>query len=98
MIAYVRNWDGRSMSVYLTLDATSWKFGAVNIQLLVLSLVYRNVSLPLYWVNLAKKGHRSGAPLLPTAAQARFAAGDLVVSLKRNVPAGGSGVCGQRLV
>lgn len=59
MIAYVSNWDGRSMSVYLTLDATSWKFGAVNIQLLVLSLVYRNVSLPLYWVNLAKKGHSS---------------------------------------
>ena len=45
------------MSVYLTLDATSWKFGKTNIQLLVLSLVYPNVSLPLYWVNLDKKGH-----------------------------------------
>ena len=57
MIGYIKHWDGPSMSVYLTLDATSWKFGKTNIQLLVLSLVYRNVSLPLYWVNLDKKGH-----------------------------------------
>ena len=27
--------------------------------MLALSLVYRGVSLPLYWVNLAKKGHSS---------------------------------------
>ena len=59
MIRYVKQWDGRSMSPYLTLDATSWQFGQQQLQLLVLSLVYRGVSLPLFWIDLAKKGHSS---------------------------------------
>jgi hypothetical protein len=59
MISYVKNWDGRSMTCYLTLDGTSWQFGNTYVHLLVLSLVYRGVSLPLYWVNLARKGHSS---------------------------------------
>ena len=59
LIDYVKQWDGRSMTYYLTLDGTSWQFGKTHIHLLVLSLVYRGVSLPLYWVNLAKKGHSS---------------------------------------
>ena len=59
MISYVKQWDGRSLTCYLTLDGTSWQFGKTHIHLLVLSLVYRGVSLPLYWVNLAKKGHSS---------------------------------------
>lgn len=59
MVDYVKQWDGRSMTCYLTLDGTSWQFGKHHIHLLVLSLVYRGVSLPLYWVNLAKKGHSS---------------------------------------
>ena len=59
LISYVKHWDGRSLTCYLTLDGTSWQFGKTNIHLLVLSLVYPGVSLPLYWVNLAKKGHSS---------------------------------------
>lgn len=59
MLGYIRRWDGRSMSLFLTLDATSWHWGQSRIQLLVLSLVYRGVSLPLCWVDLAKKGHSS---------------------------------------
>ena len=57
LIDYIRRWDGRSMSLFLTLDATGWESGQVKIQLLVLSLVYREVSLPLCWVDLAKKSH-----------------------------------------
>lgn len=57
LLAYIRRWDGRSMSLFLTLDATCWELGKVKIQLLVLSLVYRGVSLPICWVDLAKKGH-----------------------------------------
>jgi hypothetical protein len=57
VIAYIRGWDGRSRSLFLVLDGTSWEFGQVRIQLLVLSVVYRGISLPLCWVNLGKKGH-----------------------------------------
>ena len=57
VIAYIRQWDGRSMSLFLVLDGTCWEFGAVRIHLLVLSVVYRGISLPLCWVNLGKKGH-----------------------------------------
>ncbi len=57
LISYIRRWDGRSMSLFLTLDGTSWTFGQMQIQLLVLSLVYRGVSLPLCWIDLGKKGH-----------------------------------------
>jgi hypothetical protein len=59
LIDYVSHWDGQSLTCYLTLDATSWQFGKTHIHLLVLSVVYRGVSLPLYWVNLARKGHSS---------------------------------------
>jgi hypothetical protein len=57
LIAYIRSWDGRSQSLFLTLDATNWEGGQTKIQLLVLSLVYRGISLPIFWVDLAKKGH-----------------------------------------
>ncbi len=59
MLDYVKRWDGRSKSGYLTLDGTSWQLGKYQIHLLVLCLVYRGVSLPLLWHNLAKKGHSS---------------------------------------
>ena len=57
IITYIRRWDGRSMSLFLVLDGTHWEFGQMKVQLLVLSLVYRGISLPLCWVNLKKKGH-----------------------------------------
>lgn len=61
-ISYLRRWDGRSMSrtrpgLFLTLDGTTWAFGQMQIQVLVLSVVYRGVSLPLCWIDLGKKGH-----------------------------------------
>ena len=57
MIGSIKRWDGRSMSFYLTLDATCWQLGKQPVQLLVLCLIYRQVSLPLLWIDLAKKGH-----------------------------------------
>ncbi len=59
VISYIQRWDQRSTGVFLTLDGTSWTFGQTKIQLLVLSVVYRGISLPLFWVDLAKKGHSS---------------------------------------
>ena len=59
MLDYIKRWDGRSRSLYLTLDGTSWQLGSHQIHLLMLCLVYRGVSLPLLWHNLGKKGHSS---------------------------------------
>ena len=36
---------------------TSWEFGDIRIHLLVLSVVYKGVSTPVYWINLRKKGN-----------------------------------------
>ena len=59
LLDYIKSWDGRSRSVYLTLDGTCWQLGAHQIHLLMLCLVYRGVSLPLFWCDLGKKGHSS---------------------------------------
>ncbi len=59
LLEYIKRWDGRSRSLYLTLDGTSWQLGSHQIHLLVVCLVYRGVSLPLLWHDLGKKGHSS---------------------------------------
>lgn len=41
----------------LLLDATSWALGTCKIQFLVLSVLYQGISIPIFWVNLSKKGH-----------------------------------------
>ena len=53
----VKQLDQRGGGKYLLLDATSWELGSVRIQLLVLSILYQGVSIPIFWVNLSKKGH-----------------------------------------
>lgn len=41
---------------YLVMDGTQWQLGKVKIHLLVLSVVYKGISIPVYWQNLEKKG------------------------------------------
>ena len=41
---------------YLTLDGTSWEYGAKKIHLLTLGVVIRGVSIPICWEDLDKKG------------------------------------------
>jgi hypothetical protein len=53
----IQQLDQRQGGKYLLLDATSWEFGKVRIQLLVLSILYQGIAIPIAWVNLAKKGH-----------------------------------------
>jgi hypothetical protein len=48
--------DKRSMSKYLLLDGTSWEFGKTKFHFLTLSIVYQGISLPIFFINLAKKG------------------------------------------
>ncbi len=42
--------------LYLALDRTNWKWGASNLNFLVLSACYQGASIPLYWIALDKKG------------------------------------------
>lgn len=53
----VKHIDKRGGGKYLLLDATCWQFGKTKIQLLVLSILYQGVAIPIMWVNLSKKGH-----------------------------------------
>lgn len=39
----------------LSLDRTNWKFGQTNINILVLGVIYKGLSLPLLWVFLGDK-------------------------------------------
>jgi hypothetical protein len=41
---------------YLALDGTSWKRGEVWHHYLVLSLIYKGVAIPIYWIDLGKHG------------------------------------------
>jgi hypothetical protein len=40
----------------LCLDRTNWKFGAMNINILVLAVAYQGVAIPLLWMFLDKRG------------------------------------------
>ena len=42
---------------YLTLDRTNWKFGKININILMLGIVYRGAAIPVYWLILNKRGN-----------------------------------------
>src|SRR5262249_41962592 len=40
----------------MALDRTNWKVGAVDLNILMLSIVYRGVGIPVVWVVLSKPG------------------------------------------
>jgi hypothetical protein len=43
-------------SYRLVFDRTNWKFGKSNINHFVLAICYRTVSIPIFWINLDKRG------------------------------------------
>jgi hypothetical protein len=45
----------------LVFDRTNWKFGKSNINFFVLAICYRKVSIPIFWINLDKRGCSSDA-------------------------------------
>jgi Transposase DDE domain len=55
--ALVLRLDQRGGHKYLLMDATSWNLGIIKFQFLFLSIVYEGISIPIFFVNLAKKGH-----------------------------------------
>ena len=53
----VRLFDFKKCS--LIIDRTNWKLGASELNYLVLSVRYDNVSIPLFWLSLGKAGNSS---------------------------------------
>ena len=51
----IEKWE----NIVLCLDRTNWKVGKKNINILLLSAAYREVSIPLIWSVFAKKGNSS---------------------------------------
>ena len=41
----------------VTLDRTNWKFGQLNINILVAGILYQGIAIPLYWTLLDKRGN-----------------------------------------
>jgi len=46
----------RHKTEYLVLDGTSWQYGQRKLHYLTLSVVYKGISIPIFWVDLKKKG------------------------------------------
>jgi hypothetical protein len=44
-------------SLVLTMDRTNWKFGAINLNFLVIGVAYHGIALPIVWQNLDKAGN-----------------------------------------
>jgi len=43
----------------LAIDRTNWKFGKAHLNLLVISIIYEGIAIPIYWKNLSKGGGSS---------------------------------------
>ena len=54
---YIINQISLSSKFILILDRTNWKLGKTHINLLVLSVAFNGISIPLYCTNLAKAGN-----------------------------------------
>lgn len=54
--ATVIQWLPLGQQWLLCLDRTNWKFGALNINILVLAVAYHGVAIPILWVFLDKRG------------------------------------------
>jgi len=51
-------WFGLSTgSHYLIIDRTNWKLGKKNINVLMLSVAYHGIAIPIFWKNLGRAGN-----------------------------------------
>ena len=51
------NTFGQSPDCYLLLDRTNWKYGKIHINVLAIGLLYRDVFIPLVWLDLGRAGN-----------------------------------------
>lgn len=49
--------DLKNKSLKLALDRTNWKFGKLDINILMLTVAYKGIALPLMWSCLKKRGN-----------------------------------------
>jgi len=47
----------KNKKLTLMLDRTNWKFGVLDINILILAVAYKGISIPLVWFCLPKKGN-----------------------------------------
>ncbi|WP_250311242.1 hypothetical protein [Rickettsia endosymbiont of Oedothorax gibbosus] len=54
-------WNHYSLTgkISLAIDRTSWQFGIKNLNFFVATIVYGNISIPIAWLLLDKKGNSS---------------------------------------
>ncbi|MDW8868421.1 IS4 family transposase, partial [Legionella pneumophila] len=43
--------------LYLSMDRTNWRWGKKDINILMVSVVYKGIAIPLFWTLLAKRGN-----------------------------------------
>jgi hypothetical protein len=58
-VIYFFNLSGQSLT--LSMDRTNWKWGTKNINVLMLSIVYKGIAIPLMWRLLDKRGNSDTA-------------------------------------
>ena len=56
MASFVFDRFSLSRKCILAIDRTNWKFGKAHLNLLVISIVYKGIAIPIYWKNLSKGG------------------------------------------
>ncbi len=56
IVTLILRLDKRRGHKYLLMDGTSWDLGVIRFHFLVLSIVYEGISIPIFFVNLSKKG------------------------------------------
>jgi hypothetical protein len=44
-------------ALYLSMDRTNWRWGKKDINILMLSVVYKGIAIPLFWTLLTKRGN-----------------------------------------
>ena len=57
LASYIVNQISFNSKFILILDRTNWKLGKTNINFLVLSVAWSGISIPVFWMNLAKAGN-----------------------------------------
>ncbi len=51
-------------ALYLSMDRTNWRWGKRDINILMLSIVYKGIAIPLFWTLLAKRGNSDTKELI----------------------------------
>jgi len=56
IIVHLLNLPGK---IRIAIDRTNWQYGKQNLNFLVASIIYKNISIPVVWIMLDKKGNSS---------------------------------------